>query len=231
MKKIIIVCLAIVMLLSLSLAVFAEPGGFVRSPSLNQAPVLIEYENDNDGCNAYVVVTPYADREELCEELRLMIEEAYEEIKENPDLSKLNEDIDLSKFDEELKDIAKENECEVIDLAVRDLFDVHLEGCTVHDHHGLYRIRLETETLENFICLLRYYKGEWLIVEDVEVLEDGKYLEFYEDEFSPFAIVVDSTKEVDAPQTSDSYFAFLAIAVISGIALLGLSISYKKSRA
>ena len=231
MKKIIIICLAIVMLLSLSLAVFAEPGGFVRSPSLNQAPVIVEYENYIEDCFAYIDVTAYADREELSEDLILLLEEAYDQVKENPDLSKLNEDIYLSKFEEELKDIAKENGCEVTDLAVRDLFDVSVNGCVPHNHLGFFRIRVETETLENFICLLHYYKGEWLIVEDVEVLEDGKYLEFYEDEFSPFAIVVDSTKEVDAPQTSDSYFAFLAIAVISGIALLGLSISYKKSRA
>ena len=222
MKKIIIVCLAIVMLISLSVVVFAGPGGFVRSPSLNQAPILVEFENYNDCKDVYVVVNPYADREVLDEELRLMIEEAYDQIKENPDLSALNE---------KLIDIAAENDCEVTDLAARDLFDVHVEGCEAHEYEGVFRVRLETETLENFICLLHYYNGEWLIVEDVKVLMDDRYLEFHEDTFSPFAVVVDSTKEIDAPQTSDSYFVFLIVAAISGIALLGLAATYKKSRA
>jgi putative Holliday junction resolvase len=106
------------MLLSLSLAVFAEQGGFVRSPSLNQAPVLVEYENYIEDCFAYIDVTAYADREELSEDLILLLEEAYDQVKENPDLSKLNEDIELSKFDEELKDIAKENHVEKIIVGI-----------------------------------------------------------------------------------------------------------------
>ena len=45
MKKIMAICLTLIMVMSLGVAAFAAPGRFVSSPSVNKAPVLISYEN------------------------------------------------------------------------------------------------------------------------------------------------------------------------------------------
>ena len=62
MKKILALLLAVVMAFAVSVTVFAGPGQFVQSPSNNNAPELIEGENENEDCTAKFVVTPYKDR-------------------------------------------------------------------------------------------------------------------------------------------------------------------------
>ena len=222
MRKIIAVCLMVVMLSSLMLSVFAAPGGFIQSISGNLAPELIEGENATEDCSAELVITAYIDRDELPEELRLQIEEAYRLILENEDLSVLNE---------KLKDYADELGVEVTDLAVSDLFDIHYINCDDHEGHGYFDITLKAETLENFVCLLHYYNGEWRIVDDAKVTNDT-HLEFTATEFSPFAIVVNTGEpNPDAPQTNDMFTVYIAVAAISGLMLLGLAVAYKKTKA
>jgi len=65
MKKLAILCLSVVMLLSLGLTVFAAPGGFVSSPSGNPAPELIDSVNKTEGCTAQLKITPYSERNTL----------------------------------------------------------------------------------------------------------------------------------------------------------------------
>ena len=221
MRKIIAVCLMVVMLSSLMLTVFAAPGGFIKSPSLNPAPELIEGENAAEDCLAELVITAYINRDELPEDLRLQIEEAYRLILENEDLSVLNA---------KLKEYAEELGVEVTDLAVSDLFDIHYVNCGDHDDHGHFDITLKAETLENFVCLLHYYNGEWLIVEDAKVTNDT-HLEFTATEFSPFAIVVNTGEAGDAPQTNDLLPIYIAVAAISGLMIIGLAVAYRKERA
>lgn len=221
MRKIIAVCLMVVMLSSLMLAVFAAPGGFVESISGNLAPELIEGENAAEDCLAELVITAYVNRDQLPEELRLQIEEAYRMIVENPDLSVLNA---------KLKEYAEELGVEVTDLAVSDLFDIHYVNCDDHDSHGHFDITLKAETLENFVCLLHYYNGEWRIVEDAKVTNDT-HLEFTATEFSPFAIVVNTGEAGDAPQTNDMFTVYIAVAAISGLMIIGLAVAYRKERA
>ena len=69
MKKILIFILAAVMLATMSVTAFAEPGSFVISPSKNKAPVIIEISNGSHECTAKLVITPYvvADFEEANE--------------------------------------------------------------------------------------------------------------------------------------------------------------------
>ena len=171
MKKILLLFMVAVMVASASISAFAtDLGGFVSSPSLNPAPELVEAENEEEACDAKLVITAYADRDTLSEEARKGIEEAYTIIRGTKDLSTLNEII---------AKIAKRLGVEVTDLAASDLFDIDANGCTgEHDDHGYFDITLKAETLENFVCLLHYYNGEWRVIENVLVTQNGEHLEF-----------------------------------------------------
>ena len=220
MKKIITVCLMILMLVSMSTFVFAENGGFIQSPSSNQAPELVEGENEAEDCVAQILITAYADREKLPEEVRTKLEESYNEIMENADLSALNE---------ELEKIAKDNGVKVTDFAVSDMFDITATDCETHDEHGHFYIVLKADTLKNFVCLLHYFNGEWHIVPDAEVTQNGEHLEFTAEEFSPFAIVVNTgVQSGDEPQ--NNFGAAIGGIVIAVVALILILLLAKKKK-
>ncbi len=219
MKKIIIFCLTLAMLLSMSVSLLAENGGFIQSPSNNQSPELISGENAAEDCLAQILITAYADREKLTDEKRTKLEEAYKNIKENPDLSKLNE---------KLQAIANDNDVDVTNLAVSDMFDISSTYCGDHDGHGHFDIVLKAETLEHFVCLLHYYNDEWTIVEGAEVTHNGDHLEFDAKEFSPFAIVVNTGEPVNESPSNAAIYAII-IAVIALILLFFAVKSKKKS--
>ncbi|MGN1478477.1 MAG: hypothetical protein ACI4XH_01815 [Acutalibacteraceae bacterium] len=183
MKKVMAVILSLIMVLSLSMIAFAAPGEFIESPSGKQAPVIVEYENESADCTARLILTPYADRASMPDDLRLNFEKAYGIIAGTTDLSTLNGGI---------VDYAKKVGAKVSDLAISDFFDLRYEDCNNHNPHGSFRIVVEPETLKRFVCLLHYYNGEWTIVSDAHVTHDGQYLEFTAKEFSPFAIVVNT---------------------------------------
>lgn len=215
MKKLLLLCLAFVMIVSVIIPVSATTGAFVDSPSLNPAPELVEGENEKEECEATIVVTAYGDRDKLAEADRKSIEEAYTIIRGTKDLSTLNEMI---------AEIAKELGVEVTDLAVSDLFDISDTECTLnHEDHGYFDITLKSNTLENFVCLLHYYNGEWRIVENAIVTNNGEHLEFEEKEFSPFAIVVyTGDEEITVPVQQDNGDPTVAI-VVSALAAVGAS--------
>ena len=220
MKKVMAICLTLVMVMSLGIAAFAAPGSFISSPSMNKAPILIGYENESSDCTAKLILTAYADRKTLPENLCAMIEKAYDMIVGTDDLSTLNSDV---------ADLAKDAGVKVTALSVSDLFDLRYVDCSNHDLHGSFRIVIESETLENFVCLLHYYNGEWSIVDSAKVTNNGKYLEFTAKEFSPFAIVVKTDAEnVTPPYTGDNSAIFIcsvvmAISVTTIVVLLATS--------
>ena len=239
MKKILAVVLMIVMAMSLTLAVSAEIGGFIQSPSNNPAPDLIEGSNADPDCFAQIIITAYIDRYDLSYNKRLLLEEAYRIIAENPDLSKLNST---------LAAMANALGVKVTDFAVSDLFDISSTYCGMHDEHSHFDVTLKADSLKNFVCLLHYYNGKWDIVEGAEVTHEGTHLEFDIKDFSPFAIVVNtnpkdaSDAEADADNAanvdtdaaeepiSSRHGIYMLVADISGFALLGLAIAYKKSK-
>ncbi len=193
MKKMMTVCLALVMLLSMSLTAFAVDGGFLESPSLNLAPRLRSFTVDSEECEAEIIITPYSQRETLDEESQDEIEAAYAEIKASDDLTVLNAD---------LAALAASLGIAGTDLAVSDLFDMDYINCnhvTHRDEHGNFRITLEADTLANFVGLLHRNEGTWELVKGA--VANGDTLSFSIDDFSPFAIVVDTS---DAPGTGDS---------------------------
>jgi hypothetical protein len=223
MRKIIAVCLMVIMLASLTLSVFSAPGGFIQSPSNNPAPEITEAINESEDCLGQLIITPYIDRDTLPEEDRIIIESIYKQVVENKDLSAIYE---------ELANVAAKLDIDVKDLAVSDLFDIRLINCDIHDYHGHFNIKLKAETLQNFVCLLHYCNGEYHVVKDARVLEDGEHLVFSEKEFSPFLIVTNTGEEdPDAPQTNDMFPIYVTVAAVSGLMLLGLAVAYRKERA
>ncbi len=180
MKKFLVLALSVLLSLTWCLTAFAA-GSFITSPSAKGAPELIKAENESEGCEAMLVIKSYAERNSLPDDVREMFEYAYNTIKNTEDLTTLSA---------KLAQIANEKGYAAGDLAVSDFFDISSTDCEHHDDHGHFDITLKADALKNFVCLLHYYNGEWRVIEDAEVVENGTHLEFTEDEFSPFAIVV-----------------------------------------
>lgn len=200
MKKLTMICLVIAMALSMTISV-AAAGGFVSSPSANQAPVLVPNEN-----SVPMTVTSYADRNDLSSEACQLLEEAYAKIVGTTDVSTLNPQI---------AEIAAALGIDVAGLAVSDLFDLSPEA---EDYQGGSVVSLKAETLGNFVCLLHYHNGAWEIVEDAKLSEDGQQLDFSVDAFSPFAIVVNTGS---APLPMDDNTVMLVSIVTASILVAG----------
>lgn len=237
MKKVLAICLMAVMVLSLSIPAFATSGGFVSSPSGSQAPEIVEYRNESKDCKGTLDLTSYADRNSLSEDTRKMLEEAYNAVVNATDITSLSD---------ALRELAEKLGIDAADLAVSDLFDISLNGCDNHENHGAFDITLKTETLKNFVCLLHYYNGEWKVVTDTEVANNGTYLEFKEKDFSPFAIVVntaagsassgnttsDNTNSGNTskvPQTGESNILYVCVAA-AVISIAGIAVVSSKSK-
>lgn len=216
MKKIIMLCLTIVVIASLSISVLATMGGFVSSPSGKPAPELVSGKNVSEGCVARLILTAYKDRDELSEDARQKIEKAYSDIVGTQDLSSLNGAI---------KDIADRLGIDASDLAVSDLFDISATNCDGHEDHGHFDITLKSDTLKNFVCLLHYYGDEWHIVENAEVTHNGEHLEFDEDQLSPFAIVVSTGKAPVEPVNTDNSAWIIAIIAVA-VAIIGFIVFF-----
>ena len=130
---------------------------------------------------------------------------------------------DLTKLNEDLKALAAELNIPGDKLAVSELFDIHMEGCDYHEEHRYFDIILSAEALENFVGLLHLRQdGEFELIADAKVTHDGDHLEFTVESFSPFAIVVDTTK--NSP-TGDNgmIFVCLALMLVSGVAVVLLN--------
>ena len=209
MKKVLAVIFVLVMVLNLSLTVFAAPKGFVSSPSENKTPVIEDFNTSHDGCKGNLVITGYGDRDTLPDNRREDLEIAYKELANSKNITDLNDD---------LKELAKDKGINGKDLAISDLFDLHVEGCEKHD----FEITLKSDALKNFVGLMyKNAKGEWVLVKNAKVVKNGTALKFSVDDFSPFAIVV--RRDVTSPQTSNNslntyviLLALVAVGVIFG---------------
>lgn len=225
MKKVLAICLMIVMVVSMSVTSCAAPGGFVSSPSGNPAPTVVDFDPSNDNCTGWLVITPYGDREDLSDVLRSLLEKAYKDVVNSDDLTKLNA---------ELAKIAADKNIEGQNLAVSDLFDIHVTGCDFHDGHFGFDITLDADKLSSFVGLLHMNKnGEWELVADAKVVNNNENLQFSVDSLSPFAIVVDTTIDGgDAPQTGDNSMIYIYVILMaaSALALVTILLKNKKKR-
>lgn len=77
MKKIFVVCLTILLVLGMSTSVFAAKGGFVSSPSGNDAPRIVSFEALDKDCDAELVIVPYGEKDTLPAKYRDLMEKAY----------------------------------------------------------------------------------------------------------------------------------------------------------
>lgn len=225
MKKFVVICLTLVMMLSLSITALAANGAFIQSPSRNPAPSVENFtpKSDEDGkCDAELIITPYKERNTLPEDLLALIENAYDQIANTDDLSTFNAD---------LANLAKEKNIEGKDLAVSDLFDMRVEGCTVHKDHVEYEVEIEADTLTRFVGFLHMTKdGKWELIDNAKVVDGGKRLQFTVDDFSPYAIVVNRNEEAVEPGDNSMMFVWIMVAAASGLLLVALLAKKNKAR-
>lgn len=223
MKKLLVVCLTVVMMVSMTLTVFAAPGAFVSSPSGNPGPTEIEFKPADEDCTGRLVITPYSERDTLPEELEDLMKKAYEAIKGTNDLTTLHT---------ELAKLAKKLKVKGTDLAVSDMFDIRVEGCTEHDGHHEFDIVLAADSLKNFVGLLHLREnGEWELIKDARVVGNGEHLAFSVDTMSPFAIVVNTA--ANPSQTGDNSMipVYVAIMAVSALAIVVILVKSKKQSA
>lgn len=224
MKKIVALCLTLVMAVSLCLTAIAAPGAFVASPSGNKAPELVSFTAP-DGCNAKLVITPYAERNTLDEATRLVLEEAYKQIANH---------IQNNDFSKALKALAESKNMTASQLSVSDLFDISYYGCEIHEEHknqGGFTITLKAETLGNLVGVLHMNNMNW---ENVQVLacdQDAKTVTFFVETLSPFAIVVDNGSGSSTPPTGDNAMAYLGVALVAAAGLVFVLVGAKKKKA
>lgn len=221
MKKALAIVLALVIVICAGVMAFAQ-GGFVSSPSGNEAPEIEEVTYEEDSCNPEIIVTPYNERDTLDEEKEEDMNEAYDDIAENEDLSDMCSELSV---------VAGSRNIPVSRLAVSDLFDVSAYHNGDHDYCGTVTITLSAETLKNFVALLhRNSDGIWNVVPDVVVDFEESTITFSAEDFSPYAVVVDTAAD-SAPDTGSlSIYIPAIVMVISAVSLAFVLVSLKKKQ-
>ncbi|MBO5784332.1 MAG: sortase B protein-sorting domain-containing protein [Clostridia bacterium] len=218
MKKVLACILSLILVVALSVSVMAT--GFVKSPVLNDAPEIKDFETevDDPNCHYDLAVTPYEERTDLSAEAKQEIEKAYEEIKANDDLTKLVAD---------LTKVAEDKKIEGENLAVSQLFDISEEECAEHADHGVVTIHL-TADLKNFVALLHKTDAGWVVVSSAKVTGTDT-ITFSVDELSPFAIVVDATQENNSSTGDNANLAlYISLMAVSAVALVVVIVLMKK---
>ncbi len=225
MKKALAIMLMMLLTFNLSVMAFAKPGGFVSSPSGNRAPTVESFKPGNADCDGQLVVTPYAERDTLPEDLRTLLENAYKDIANSTDLTKLHAD---------LAKLAADKNIGAGKLAASDLFNISVSGCTAHDGHYDFEIVLSAETLNKFVALLQLNsEGKWELVRGASVINNGKSLKFSVKSMSPLAIVVNTDTSVpNPPPTSDNWtiYVYSTVAVVSAVTLAVIWFFWRKSK-
>ena len=229
MKKTLAIIVALILVLSAGFSVFAAPGSFMQSPSRNKAPILIEYTNSSHDCFAELFITAYADRHELDDASRLLMEEAYSSIAKTNDLGTICPD---------LNKIAADLGIASTDLLVSDLFDIDYMSCEDHNLHGKFTIKLAAETLSKFVALMQRVGDSWVIVDSAKL--EGEYLTFEAQDLTTYAIVINghgmvlpedpSEPGVDVPVTggvASNIFFVTALVSLAGFAVVLVALKKK----
>ncbi|MDO4501438.1 MAG: hypothetical protein Q4B60_09255 [Erysipelotrichaceae bacterium] len=204
MKKLLILLLTCILLITNGLSVMAVNVPSVQKPAdiinpdgdLNSNGQTVDYAKDNagnqlssGGLNIIIVLTPYQSRDSIAvSEVKDKLVEARDDIVKGTDYLDVLEEVST------IKHIPKE------ELAASNVFDItlYIEGTTTIVHNVDYAMKLQAETLKNFVALIHYKDdGSWEIVDNAHIV--GEYLHFSFNSASPFAIV---TKIVGEGNTS-----------------------------
>ena len=143
---------------------------------------------------------------------------------------------DLTSLNEDLKKIANDKGIKGTDLAVSDLFDIDYTDCDIHDGHGGFKIKLDSDGLDKFVGLMHFDGEKWTLIEGAAI-DDNGYLVFSTDKTGSFAIVLDTAEEEggssssDGPQTGDnfSWWIYVALMAVSAVALVVIALKLKKT--
>ena len=226
MKKIFAICMIVVMLVAMSVNAFAATNGFVSSPSENPAPKVEDFKPSDEDCTANLDITAYADKHALPESLRTLLEQAYASIANAASLAELTP---------ALSDLVTNKNIDASKLAVADLFDIHPSDCDFHDGHMDFDVTLSVDTLSHFVALLHMNKnGEWELVDNAKVTNNGEHLEFSVDSFSPFAIVVNTDDVAPGAGTiigNGNLVIIIAVAVACAVVAVVFVVQKNKKRA
>lgn len=214
MKKLVALCLTLVLALSLSVSAFAANGAFISSPSANKAPELVDTDPE-------IKVTPYADRDDLVDLDTEEMEEAYRQIANV---------IENNAFSQALKELAKEQGKASSELSVSDLFHVNVEDATP-DEQGGYTITIKLEDLENFIGLMQFNGTEWKNVEIISIDKENGTVTFRVTESGPIAVIVDNGTGSSTPPTGDNAMMYLGVCLVAAAGLVVVLVNSKKKRA
>lgn len=87
MKKALFLCLTVILVMTMSVSVFAT--GFVGSPSGSK--FVFEYTHENGDCKSVVEIVGYNDRDKLDDETRKEFEDAYNKLKNDPNADKVSD--------------------------------------------------------------------------------------------------------------------------------------------
>ena len=214
MKKMLTIVKSIVLGALCGAFVFAaSANGFVDSPSINNTPPAInDFENENEDCDCLVGTTVFGEKDKLSEDAQEKMEAAYEIIAKNADITKVVTG---------LKDVLADKKIPAANVAVSELFDISSSNIDVCEH-GKFTINIQLKNAEKFVAFLHYVNNAWEVVEDAEVDTAKQTLTFSTDNFSPFAIVVD-TGDISIDTPAEKPAASMHPAVIVLIVAVALS--------
>ena len=215
MKKVFAIILTLTMVCVMTLSVSAAPANFLQSPSFNKTPIIVDFECSDPNWKGDIYITSFGDRNVLDLIEREKLEDAYNSIRDAVNIETLVPDI---------KDIAANLNVSPENLGISDLFHIGISEST----DGIFKIKLDSETIKNFVGLIYYEDGKWHVLEDATIEDD--LLVFTTDLPRAFAIVVDvDNSAIDVPVTGDALSWVLAgVMVASAAGIVILVISYKK---
>ena len=210
MKKVMAILIMMAMALTLSSVAFANNGGFIQSPSASNAVTLLSYKfHDAQGDDVlWVGLTRYADRDMLPPEDKALLEQAYDSIVANADLTGLVNG--LKKIADKLK----------ASVGASELFDLKatINGDEAHDTP--IDVVLEIEDADKFAAFIHMdAQGNWTVVEGAKINADGN-LEATLPEYSPFAIVLATGVNPGDSIDIAIYASIMAVAAIAVVLVI-----------
>lgn len=216
MKKILAIVLMLVMVSAMTFSAAAAPANFLQSPTFNKTPIIIDFECSDPDWKGEIYITSFGDRNVLDLIEREKLEDAYNSIRDA---------LNISTLIPEISGIASNLNVSPENLGISDLFHIGISDST----DGKFKIKLDSETIKNFVGLVYFENGEWHIVEDATV-DDNGYLVFTSELPRAYAVVVNADDSIiDVPVTGDALsWILLGVMIASATGIVVLVISYKK---